>query len=180
MARPTTVHVCSECGHSSVRWHGQCPGCQAWNTLVEERAPASGAAAGWGRGGGGGAAGGKGVRAGTPTRLADVSTERVPRLLTEVRAQAFLAAATLIAEATSFGGVHSSAERRLRWAMDDVSPGFIRMSAGVEDAGDLVADVCAALDALLAACALDVRERCGALAGPRPAPELRLVAASAA
>jgi CRP-like cAMP-binding protein len=37
-----------------------------------------------------------------------------------------------------------------------------------------------ALDALLAACALDVRERCGALAGQRPAPELRLVAASAA
>ena len=68
-------------------------------------------------------------------------------LRTEARAQAFLAAATLIAEATSFGGVHSSAERRLRWAMDDVSPGFIRLSAGIEDASDLVADVCAALDA---------------------------------
>lgn len=68
-------------------------------------------------------------------------------LRTEARAQAFLAAATLIAEATSFGGVHSSAERRLRWAMDDVSPGFIRMSAGIEDGDDLVADVCAALDA---------------------------------
>ena len=68
-------------------------------------------------------------------------------LRTEARAQAFLAAATLIAEATSFGGVHSSAERRLRWAMDDVSPGFIRMSAGIEDGEDLVADLCAALDA---------------------------------
>jgi len=68
-------------------------------------------------------------------------------LQTEARAQAFLAAATLIAEATSFGGVHSSAERRLRWAMDDVSPGFIRMSAGIEDADDLIADACAALDA---------------------------------
>ncbi len=65
---------------------------------------------------------------------------------TEARAQAFLAEARLIAEATSFGGVHSSAERRLRWGIDDVSPGFIRMSAGIEDAGDLVADVCAALD----------------------------------
>ena len=65
---------------------------------------------------------------------------------TEARAQAFLAATRLIAEATSFGGVHSSAERRLRWGTDDVSPGFIRMSAGIEDAGDLVADVCAALD----------------------------------
>jgi cystathionine gamma-lyase len=68
-------------------------------------------------------------------------------LRTEPRAQAFLAEASLIAEATSFGGVHSSAERRLRWGMDDVSPGFIRMSAGIEDDGDLVADVCAALDA---------------------------------
>ena len=68
-------------------------------------------------------------------------------LVTEARAQAFLAAATLIAEATSFGGVHSSAERRLRWHMDDVSPGFIRLSAGVEDAVDLLADVGAALDA---------------------------------
>jgi len=67
-------------------------------------------------------------------------------LETEERAQTFLAAARLIAEATSFGGVHSSAERRLRWGTDDVSPGFIRMRAGIEDAGDLVADVCAALD----------------------------------
>ena len=68
-------------------------------------------------------------------------------LQTDARAQAFLAAAALIAEATSFGGVHSSAERRLRWDMDDVSPGFIRLSAGIEAPGDLVADVCAALDA---------------------------------
>jgi len=83
MARPTTVHVCSECGHSSVRWHGQCPGCDAWNTLVEERAPVTGAGRGRDRGGAGGVAG-KGVRAGTPTRLADVSTERVPRLLTAI------------------------------------------------------------------------------------------------
>ncbi|HEX3518001.1 MAG TPA: DNA repair protein RadA [Solirubrobacteraceae bacterium] len=35
MAR-TTVHVCSECGFQSAKWHGQCPGCEAWNTLVEE------------------------------------------------------------------------------------------------------------------------------------------------
>ena len=65
----------------------------------------------------------------------------------EQRAQAFLGACRLVAEATSFGGVHSSAERRLRWGIDDVSPGFIRFSAGVEDARDLVADVLAALDA---------------------------------
>jgi cystathionine gamma-lyase len=68
-------------------------------------------------------------------------------LVTEERAQAFLGACRLVAEATSFGGVHSSAERRLRWGIDDVSPGFIRFSAGVEDAVDLLADVSAALDA---------------------------------
>jgi cystathionine gamma-lyase len=68
-------------------------------------------------------------------------------LETERRAQAFLHACRLVAEATSFGGVHSSAERRLRWGIDDVSPGFIRLSTGLEDAGDLIGDVLAALDA---------------------------------
>ena len=68
-------------------------------------------------------------------------------LETEERAQAFLHGCRLVAEATSFGGVHSSAERRLRWGIDDVSPGFIRMSVGIEDAGDLIADVSAGLDA---------------------------------
>jgi DNA repair protein RadA/Sms len=81
MARSATIHVCSACGHSSARWHGQCPGCDAWNTLVEERAaaPASG------RGRGGGAGGGRaGAAPGRPVRLADVSTERVPRLQTAI------------------------------------------------------------------------------------------------
>ncbi len=68
-------------------------------------------------------------------------------LETQERAQAFLGACRLVAEATSFGGVHSSAERRLRWGIDDVSPGYIRFSAGIEDADDLVADVCGALQA---------------------------------
>jgi cystathionine gamma-lyase len=58
------------------------------------------------------------------------------------RAEAFLAAAELIIEATSFGGVHTSAERRARWGMgDDVGPGFIRMSCGIEDTADILADV---------------------------------------
>src|SRR5258708_16256128 len=35
MARPSTVFVCSECGGESLRWAGQCPHCQAWNTLSE-------------------------------------------------------------------------------------------------------------------------------------------------
>jgi cystathionine gamma-lyase len=63
------------------------------------------------------------------------------------RAQEFLDAAKLVAQATSFGGVHASAERRARWGGDDVSPGLIRLSAGVEDPQDLLADVAQALDA---------------------------------
>ena len=57
------------------------------------------------------------------------------------RAQRFLGALELVAEATSFGGVHSSAERRARWGTDDVADGFIRFSAGCEDVADLLADV---------------------------------------
>jgi cystathionine gamma-lyase len=63
------------------------------------------------------------------------------------RAQAFLAASALVAEATSFGGLHSNAERRARWGTDAVPDGFIRFSAGIEDTEDLVADVAGALDA---------------------------------
>jgi cystathionine gamma-lyase len=62
------------------------------------------------------------------------------------RAQAFLDACELVTEATSFGGVHSTAERRARWGTDDVPEGFIRFSAGCEDAEDLVRDVLRALE----------------------------------
>ena len=44
-------------------------------------------------------------------------------LSTAGRASGFLSACRLVAEATSFGGVHSSAERRARWGGDAVSPG---------------------------------------------------------
>jgi cystathionine gamma-lyase len=57
------------------------------------------------------------------------------------RAERFLAAAELVYDATSFGVVHTTAERRARWGGDDVSPGFIRLSAGCEDTADLLGDV---------------------------------------
>jgi cystathionine gamma-lyase len=60
-------------------------------------------------------------------------------------AQRWLTACELVAEATSFGGVHASAERRDRWGTDAVSPGFIRFSCGIEDSADLIADVIGAL-----------------------------------
>jgi DNA repair protein RadA/Sms len=46
MPRPTTVFTCSQCGGQAPKWHGRCPECGAWNTLVEEqRAPAKSARA---------------------------------------------------------------------------------------------------------------------------------------
>ncbi|MGP4114988.1 cystathionine gamma-lyase [Streptomyces sp. 4N509B] len=62
-------------------------------------------------------------------------------------AERFLAALTLVDDATSFGGVRSTAERRARWGGDPVPEGFVRLSVGVEDAADLVADLHRALDA---------------------------------
>ncbi|MFJ5290265.1 cystathionine gamma-lyase [Streptomyces sp. NPDC088348] len=61
-------------------------------------------------------------------------------------AERFLDALELVDDATSFGSVRSTAERRGRWGGDAVPEGFIRFSAGVEDTRDLVADVLRALD----------------------------------
>ncbi|MFI1729191.1 cystathionine gamma-lyase [Streptomyces acidicola] len=67
-------------------------------------------------------------------------------LPTRARADRFLDALRLVDDATSFGGVRSTAERRGRWGGDAVPEGFVRFSAGAEDTDDLVADVLRALD----------------------------------
>lgn len=46
----------------------------------------------------------------------------------------------LLVAATSFGGLHTSVDRRARWG-DAVSDGFARISLGIEDTDDLVADI---------------------------------------
>ena len=69
-------------------------------------------------------------------------------LASQELADRFLANASLITEATSFGGITTTAERRARWGGDAVSPGFIRLSAGCEAAEDLIADIAQALDTL--------------------------------
>ncbi|MET9516198.1 cystathionine gamma-lyase [Streptomyces sp. NPDC002994] len=61
-------------------------------------------------------------------------------------AERFLDGLRLADDATSFGGVRSTAERRGRWGGDAVPEGFIRFSVGAEDPEDLVADVLRALD----------------------------------
>ncbi|WP_371528240.1 cystathionine gamma-lyase [Streptomyces sp. NBC_01283] len=67
-------------------------------------------------------------------------------LPSRARADRFLDALRLVDDATSFGGVRSTAERRGRWGGDAVAEGFIRLSAGSEDPDDLVGDVLRALD----------------------------------
>jgi len=69
-------------------------------------------------------------------------------LADKAAAEAFFAKAKLITEATSFGGTCTCAERRARWGGDAVPEGFIRLSAGIEDIDDLLADIGQALDAL--------------------------------
>jgi cystathionine gamma-lyase len=70
------------------------------------------------------------------------------RLASAEAAAAFLTRTRLVHAATSFGGLHTTADRRAQWGGDAVAPGFLRLSAGCEDPADLVADVEAALDGL--------------------------------
>lgn len=50
----------------------------------------------------------------------------------------------LLVASTSFGGIHTSVDRRARWG-DPVSDGFARISLGIEDTDDLIADIDQAL-----------------------------------
>jgi DNA repair protein RadA/Sms len=70
MAR--SVFTCSTCGASAAKWHGQCPSCSDWNTLVEEAAPAKA------RGGAGKASAARAVP------LREVRAEQVARLRTGI------------------------------------------------------------------------------------------------
>jgi DNA repair protein RadA/Sms len=71
MAASATLFACSSCGHESRKWHGRCPGCGEWNTLVEETRAGAPAARPMARP----------VR---PVALADVEAPAVPRLVTGV------------------------------------------------------------------------------------------------
>jgi cystathionine gamma-lyase len=75
---------------------------------------------------------------------------RIPGVVTFVLPSAdavtrFIEAADLVIAATSFGGLHTTADRRAQWG-DDTPEGLVRLSCGVEDTADLVADIVAALD----------------------------------
>ncbi len=62
----------------------------------------------------------------------------------------FLRAAKLVTPATSFGGLHTTADRRQQWG-DSTPAGFVRLSCGIEDTSDLVEDIERALSHRVAA-----------------------------
>ena len=62
-------------------------------------------------------------------------------------AEKFIDNNPLIVSATSFGGVHTSAECRIKWG-DAVPEGFVRLACGIEPTGDLVSSLTRTLDSL--------------------------------
>ncbi|MEK6228840.1 MAG: DNA repair protein RadA [Actinomycetota bacterium] len=81
MARSPTHFVCSECGHEAGKWHGRCPGCEQWDTLVEEARPS---APSDGSGGRAGARSGSSAKPLRPIALSEVQAPRVARLRTGI------------------------------------------------------------------------------------------------
>jgi len=69
-------------------------------------------------------------------------------LADEEAVRRLLSGTTLWTAATSFGGVHSTIDRRAQWGGDAVDPGFVRLSCGIEDTADLVADLAEGLAGL--------------------------------
>jgi len=63
-------------------------------------------------------------------------------------AETFLSKSKLLTDATSFGGITTTAERRARWGGDQIAEGFIRLSAGCEAIEDLLEDIGQALDVI--------------------------------
>ena len=70
MAKSKTVYTCTECGGTSVKWAGQCPNCQQWNTLVETVAQSTSGA---------GARFQSLASSATVRKLSDIDAEDVPR-----------------------------------------------------------------------------------------------------
>jgi DNA repair protein RadA/Sms len=86
---PASVFVCSDCGTVERKWHGQCPGCGEWNTLVEEVATQrrSGAGARRGIGGATSAPSAAPARSGPivePVILSEVRAARIKRIGTGI------------------------------------------------------------------------------------------------
>jgi DNA repair protein RadA/Sms len=82
MARPQNSFVCSDCGHTEVRWYGRCPACGAYGTLQEFRESKP---AGTGRGARGFRSATADTSAAAPVPLREVDAARAARLPVEPR-----------------------------------------------------------------------------------------------
>ena len=78
MAKSRVMFVCQDCGSEQSKWIGQCPDCNAWNTLVQFAQPAGTTAA---RAAAGRRAGYAGETA-TLRTLAEIELADVPRVAT--------------------------------------------------------------------------------------------------
>ncbi len=76
MPAPRSLFVCAACAAESPKWHGRCPGCGEWNTLVEEPAPTRERV--------GGGVRRERRRAARPVPLAEVETPALARLRTGI------------------------------------------------------------------------------------------------
>lgn len=61
--------VCQECGYDSPKWLGRCPGCNEWNTMVEEVAVKAAKTVSYGVGG-----------SSKPKPITEVDTTKLPRM----------------------------------------------------------------------------------------------------
>ncbi len=73
-----TVFFCQECGYESAKWMGQCPGCKAWNTFVEERVTIST------KGSGTASKSGSAAKRAEPSKLSEVSLGGEERINTQI------------------------------------------------------------------------------------------------
>ena len=71
MPKSTITFVCTDCGGESLRWAGQCPHCQAWNTLQEFQVRKAAPGKGQPRTGSAGSA--------RPIALSEIESEAAPR-----------------------------------------------------------------------------------------------------
>jgi DNA repair protein RadA/Sms len=80
MARRRTVHCCQSCGAQHPRWHGRCPDCGQWDSLVEETYAAPAARETSGRGAGLAGLVPASASDGKPRRLAEIDADASPRI----------------------------------------------------------------------------------------------------
>ncbi|MDX8047399.1 DNA repair protein RadA [Gracilibacillus sp. S3-1-1] len=76
MAKRKTKFVCQSCGYESAKWMGKCPGCNEWNTLVEEVESTKGQRGNWATGS---------VTAHKPEMITRIQSKEEPRVKTKMQ-----------------------------------------------------------------------------------------------